>query len=112
VEHREEEDKKKKKNKNNKGKRKDDDAKGDGDDREVDGEVDGEVAVATDDEDGGLLRKLKVTQGKLVGRDYGGGGDGGGGATTINVRGRAVRIRNEDIASVSLPKAKREKGVR
>jgi hypothetical protein len=109
VEHREE-DKKKKKNKN-KGKRKDDDAKGDGDDREVDGEV--AIAVATDEEDGGLLGKLKVTQGKLVGRDYGvGGDDGGGGATTINVRGRAVKIRNEDIASVSLPKAKREKGVR
>jgi hypothetical protein len=106
VEHQEEDEKKKKKKKKKKDRgERTDDAKVD-DDCEIDGEV--AIAVATE-EDGGL-GKLKVTRGKLVGRDYGGGD--GGGVTTINVRGRAVRIRNEDIASVSLPKAKREKGVR
>jgi hypothetical protein len=109
VEHREEDKKKKKKKKKGSGKRKDDAKEGDDDREEVNDEVD--IAIATEEEDGGL-GKLKVTQGKLVGRDYGGGDDGEGGATTINVRGRAVRIRNEDIASVSLPKAKREKGGR
>jgi hypothetical protein len=52
-------------------------------------------------------RKLKTSEGKLVSRDKEADGN-----TTINSKGRAVKIKNEDIVTVRLPKAKREKGVR
>lgn len=52
-------------------------------------------------------RKLKTSEGKLVARD-----NEADGNTTINFKGRAVKIKNEDIVTVRLPKAKREKGVR
>jgi ribosome maturation factor RimP len=52
-------------------------------------------------------RKLKTSEGKLVSRDKEADGN-----TTINSKGRAVKIKNEDIVMVRLPKAKREKGVR
>jgi ribosome maturation factor RimP len=52
-------------------------------------------------------RKLKTSEGKLVSRDKEADGN-----TTINSKGRAVKIKNEDIMTVRLPKAKREKGVR
>ncbi|KAL3810586.1 hypothetical protein ACHAXA_002450 [Cyclostephanos tholiformis] len=72
----------------------------------VDDGLVGEATKSDNDEQ----RKIKMTHGKLVGRDYQ--GVDGDGVTTINVKGRAVRIRNDDILSVSLPKAKREKGVK
>lgn len=52
-------------------------------------------------------RKLKTSEGKLDTRD-----NEADGNTTINSKGRAVKIKNEDIVTVRLPKAKREKGVR
>ena len=52
-------------------------------------------------------RKLKTSEGKLVSRDKEDDGN-----TTINSKGRAVKIKNENIVTVRLPKAKREKGVR
>lgn len=52
-------------------------------------------------------RKLKTSEGKLVARD-----NEADGNTTINSKGRAVKIKNNDVLSVRLPKAKREKGVR
>jgi hypothetical protein len=70
---------------------------------------DGSIVEATTMDDDGQ-RKIKTTQGKLVGREYH--GVDGDGVTTINVKGRAVRIRNDDILNVSLPKAKREKGAK
>lgn len=50
--------------------------------------------------------KLKVTEGKLVGRDY------DKDVTMVNVKGRVVKIKNDKIECVRLPKAKREKGVK
>ena len=50
--------------------------------------------------------KLTFTEGTLVGRDY------DKGVTMINVKGRVVQIKNDKIECVSLPKAKREKGVK
>ena len=79
------------------------------DDDALCGDDDGSVVDATTMDDDGQ-RKIKTTQGKLVGRDYR--GADGDGVTTINVKGRAVRIRNDDILNVSLPKAKREKGAK
>ena len=52
-------------------------------------------------------RKLKTSEGKLVSRDKEADGN-----TTINSKGRAVKIKNVDIVMMRLPKAKREKGVR
>jgi hypothetical protein len=52
-------------------------------------------------------RKLKTTEGKLVAREYEVDGN-----TMINSKGRTVKIKNDDIVSVRLPKAKHEKGVR
>ena len=51
-------------------------------------------------------RKLKITEGKLVSRDY------EKEITLINVKGRVAKIRNDMIVRVYLPKAKREKGVK
>ena len=51
-----------------------------------------------------LEPKLKVTEGKLVGREED--------VTLINVKGRVVKIKNDKIEAVRLPKAKREKGVK
>jgi hypothetical protein len=51
-------------------------------------------------------RTQKIIEGKLVGRDY------EKDVTMINVKGRIVKIKNEMIESVMLPKAKREKGVK
>ncbi len=88
--------------------------KGGGYERGVDDDAlcddDGGSAVGTTTMDDNGRRKIKTTQGKLVGREYGGAGEDG--FTTINVKGRAVRIRNDDILNVSLPKAKREKGAK
>eukprot|EP00581_Thalassiosira_minuscula_P008270 CAMPEP_0183710058 /NCGR_PEP_ID=MMETSP0737-20130205/5928_1 /TAXON_ID=385413 /ORGANISM="Thalassiosira miniscula, Strain CCMP1093" /LENGTH=388 /DNA_ID=CAMNT_0025938281 /DNA_START=56 /DNA_END=1222 /DNA_ORIENTATION=+ len=50
--------------------------------------------------------KLKVTEGKLVGKDY------EKDVTMINVKGRVVKIKNDKIECVRLPTAKREKGVK
>ena len=50
--------------------------------------------------------KLVTTEGKLVGRDK------EKNITTINVKGRNMKIKNELIESVMLPKAKREKGAK
>ncbi len=51
-------------------------------------------------------RTQKIIEGKLVGRDY------DKDVTMINVKGRIVKIKNEMIENVMLPKAKREKGVK
>ncbi len=66
-----------------------------------------------DDDDGGgeidnITDKLelKIVEGKLVSRDY------EKEITLINVKGRVAKIRNDMIVRVSLPKAKREKGVK
>mmetsp|Transcript_12970 Transcript_12970/g.18966 ORF Transcript_12970/g.18966 Transcript_12970/m.18966 type:complete len:270 (-) Transcript_12970:453-1262(-) len=48
--------------------------------------------------------KKKVLEGKLVERDDK--------FTKVNVKGRVVKMKNEDVEFVKLPKAKREKGVR
>ena len=50
--------------------------------------------------------KLTITEGKLIGRDY------EKEVTMVNVKGRVVKIKNDMIESVSLPKPKREKGVK
>ena len=50
--------------------------------------------------------KLTITEGKLVGRDY------DKGVTMVNVKGRVVKIKNDTIECVRLPKAKTEKGVK
>lgn len=50
--------------------------------------------------------KLKIAEGKLVGRDY------DKEITMINIKGRVAKIRNDMIERVCLPKAKREKGVK
>ena len=50
--------------------------------------------------------KRVTTEGKLVGRDK------EKNVTTINVKGRNVKIKNELIECVMLPKAKREKGAK
>ena len=50
--------------------------------------------------------KLKIAEGKLVGRDY------EKEITLINIKGRVAKIRNDMIERVCLPKAKREKGVK
>jgi len=50
--------------------------------------------------------KLTITEGKLVERDY------EKEVTLINVKGRIKKIKNDKIESVSLPKAKREKGAK
>ena len=50
--------------------------------------------------------KLTITEGKLIGRDY------EKEVTMVNVKGRVVKIKNDTIESVSLPKAKHEKGVK
>ena len=47
-------------------------------------------------------RVVKTIQGRLYGRDDE--------CTTINLKGRLKRIKNEHVVSVKLPKAKREKG--
>lgn len=51
-------------------------------------------------------RTQKLIEGKLVGRDE------DKDVTMINVKGRIVKIKNDMIESVKLPKAKREKGVK
>mmetsp|Transcript_12714 Transcript_12714/g.18224 ORF Transcript_12714/g.18224 Transcript_12714/m.18224 type:complete len:354 (-) Transcript_12714:78-1139(-) len=51
-------------------------------------------------------RTQKLIEGKLVGRDD------DKDVTMINVKGRIVKIKNDMIESVKLPKAKREKGVK
>ena len=51
-------------------------------------------------------KKLKVTEGKLVARDA------EKGTTNVNVKGRIMKIKNDAIESVKLPKAKREKGAK
>ena len=48
----------------------------------------------------------KIIEGKLVGRD------GEKDVTMINVKGRIIKIKNDMIESVKLPKAKREKGAK
>ncbi len=48
----------------------------------------------------------KVIEGKLVGRDE------EKGVTLVNVKGRIMKIKNDMIESVKLPKAKREKGAK
>jgi hypothetical protein len=48
--------------------------------------------------------KLKIAEGKLVGRDY------EKEITLINIKGRVAKIRNDMIERVCLPEAKREKG--
>jgi hypothetical protein len=50
--------------------------------------------------------KLKIVEGKLVGRDY------EKEVTLVNIKGRVATIRNDMIERVCLPKAKREKGVK
>ena len=51
-------------------------------------------------------KKLITSEGKLVGRDD------EKEVTMVNIKGRIVKIKNELIESVALPKAKREKGVK
>ena len=65
-------------------------------------------AISADDsvEEEAAKPKLTFTEGTLVGRDY------DKGVTMINVKGRVVQIKNDKIECVSLPKAKREKGVK
>ncbi|KAL7461421.1 hypothetical protein ACHAXS_001841, partial [Conticribra weissflogii] len=53
-----------------------------------------------------MEKKLIVSEGKLVERDM------EKGVTMVNVKGRIVKIKNELIENVKLPKAKREKGVK
>ena len=50
--------------------------------------------------------KLETTEGKLVCRDY------EKGVTILNVKGRFVKVKNDVIECVRLPKAKREKGAK
>ncbi|KAL7553007.1 hypothetical protein ACHAWF_016252 [Thalassiosira exigua] len=64
----------------------------------------GGVEVGAEEEE--AAPKLKVTTGKLVGRDY------EKDVTLINVRRRVTKIPNDRIVSVKLPEAKREKGGR
>lgn len=68
--------------------------------------AEGNIEVGAEKEEPAPEPKLKVTEGKLVGKDY------EKDVTLINVRGRVVRIPNDRIVSVRLPEAKREKGVR
>ena len=63
-------------------------------------------AEAEQEEESEPKRTQKIIEGKLVGRDY------DKDVTMINVKGRIVKIKNEMIESVMLPKAKREKGVK
>lgn len=51
-------------------------------------------------------KKLTITEGKLVGRDD------EKEVTMINVKGRVMKIKNDLIESVTLPKAKKEKGAK
>jgi len=51
-------------------------------------------------------KKLTISEGKLVGRDY------EKNVTMISIKGRVVKIKNELIECVSLPKAKKEKGAK
>lgn len=63
------------------------------------------VAVAQEEEEEEPTTKTqKVIEGKLVGRDE------EKGVTLVNVKGRIMKIKNDMIESVKLPKAKREKG--
>ena len=68
------------------------------------GKAGGEAVAAVEEEPPPPEPKLKITEGKLVGRDY------AKDVTMINVKGRVVKIKNDKIESVRLPKAKREKG--
>ncbi|EJK60732.1 hypothetical protein THAOC_18865 [Thalassiosira oceanica] len=68
------------------------------------GKAGGDAAAAVEEEPPPPEPKLKITEGKLVGRDY------DKDVTMINVKGRVVKIENDKIESVRLPKAKREKG--
>ena len=56
-----------------------------------------------DDSTEGQERPIQTVEGRLYDRDEE--------CTTINLKGRMKKIPNEDIISVKLPKAKREKGV-
>jgi len=95
-----EEDKKKKKAKKAKGKAAKEPAVADAaeEGEEESEEEEGEAAQPS--------RKLKVTEGKLVERDY------EKDVTVLNVKGRMVKIKNDLIEQVTLPKAKREKGAK
>ena len=62
--------------------------------------------VEEEEEEEEPKRTQKVIEGKLVGRDE------EKDVTMINVKGRIMKIKNDMIESVMLPKAKREKGVK
>ena len=68
------------------------------------GKAGGDAAAAAEVEEPPPEPKLKITEGKLVGRDY------EKDVTLFNVKGRVIKIKNDKIESVRLPKAKREKG--
>eukprot|EP00984_Skeletonema_dohrnii_P021649 scaffold10859_cov95-Skeletonema_dohrnii-CCMP3373.AAC.3 len=72
-----------------------------------------EVGATTDDtvnqqqqEEEEPKKTQKIIEGKLVGRDE------EKDVTLINVKGRIIKIKNDMIESVTLPKAKREKGAK
>lgn len=93
-----EEEKKKKVKKIKSKSQKDTSSSDDEDDNDEDG--DGQKGDITE------KLKLKIVEGKLVGRDY------EKEVTLVNIKGRVATIRNDMIERVCLPKAKREKGVK
>ncbi|KAL7498610.1 hypothetical protein ACHAWT_007784 [Skeletonema menzelii] len=75
------------------------------------GKADKEIVDAADEqeeeeEEEEPTKTQKIIEGKLVGRDD------EKDVTMINVKGRIMKIKNDMIESVKLPKAKREKGVK
>ena len=88
-----------KRNKNKKKKKSSNATKTNGDDDDINiGVFDGDCFVSD--------LKLKTIEGKLVCREE------KNGVTVVNVKGKIVKIKNELIECVRLPKAKREKGMK